>query len=231
MRVFERAIRRSGIPIRYSSGFNPHADMVFGLPLQVGVTADAECLDIGLIGECGSAWVMDVINTQLPPGLIINDCVIKKVKDNAMAQITHAKYIMGVDSRSEIPDNDIKKSVCEMLSEAVNLFNMPGTRVVTKKTKKATCEVDIAPLIKSIAARGRDIVMTVSAGSKDNVKPDMVLDALNDVYFDNEEYNGGDPDARKNRFYRTSLHRTGIYIERGGVLLSPLGETIINNSV
>ncbi|HRS21141.1 MAG TPA: TIGR03936 family radical SAM-associated protein, partial [Clostridia bacterium] len=30
MRVFQRALRRTGIPISYSSGFNPHMEISFG---------------------------------------------------------------------------------------------------------------------------------------------------------------------------------------------------------
>ena len=48
MRAFSRAFRRARIPIAYTKGFNPHAIMVFGLPLQVGVTSESEYLDISL---------------------------------------------------------------------------------------------------------------------------------------------------------------------------------------
>jgi radical SAM-linked protein len=41
MKAFERALRRAGLPIGYSKGFNPHPLMVFGLPLSVGMTSQA----------------------------------------------------------------------------------------------------------------------------------------------------------------------------------------------
>ena len=46
MRYFQKAVRRSGLPIKYSQGFNPHQLMVFAQPLGVGVTSDGEYMDI-----------------------------------------------------------------------------------------------------------------------------------------------------------------------------------------
>ena len=36
MRAMQRALRRSGLPIRYSNGFNPHIRLSFAAPLSVG---------------------------------------------------------------------------------------------------------------------------------------------------------------------------------------------------
>ena len=46
MRYFQKAVRRSELPIKYSQGFNPHQLMVFAQPLGVGVTSDGEYMDI-----------------------------------------------------------------------------------------------------------------------------------------------------------------------------------------
>ena len=48
MRYFQKAIRRSGLPIKYSEGFNPHQIMSFAAPLGVGITSDGEYMDIEL---------------------------------------------------------------------------------------------------------------------------------------------------------------------------------------
>ena len=45
-RAVSRIIKRSGIPIRYTEGFNPHQKMVFALPLSVGSESECELLDI-----------------------------------------------------------------------------------------------------------------------------------------------------------------------------------------
>ena len=45
MRLFQRAVRRAGLPIGYSHGFNPHQLMSFGNPLSLGMTSIGEYCD------------------------------------------------------------------------------------------------------------------------------------------------------------------------------------------
>ena len=46
MRYFQKAIRRAGIDICYSSGFSPHQVMSFAAPLGVGLESNGEYMDI-----------------------------------------------------------------------------------------------------------------------------------------------------------------------------------------
>src|SRR4030042_1136628 len=52
MRLWERALRRAGLPLAYSEGFTPHPQIALAAPLLVGVTSDAELMDVSL-----SRWV------------------------------------------------------------------------------------------------------------------------------------------------------------------------------
>ena len=56
-RLINRALVRAGIPIWYTKGFNPHAKMVFALPLPVGVESVCEYLDVKIDKEIGRAHV------------------------------------------------------------------------------------------------------------------------------------------------------------------------------
>jgi len=44
-RMWERALRRSGLPLAWSEGFSPHLLLSFGLALPTGCESDAEYLD------------------------------------------------------------------------------------------------------------------------------------------------------------------------------------------
>ena len=46
LRTMERAVIRSGIPIAFSEGFNPHMKIAFDAALGVGVTADPLYLEM-----------------------------------------------------------------------------------------------------------------------------------------------------------------------------------------
>lgn len=46
LRYFQKLMRRAGIDITYSEGFNPHQKMSFAAPLGVGVAGQGEYVDI-----------------------------------------------------------------------------------------------------------------------------------------------------------------------------------------
>jgi len=50
-RMWERALRRSALPVAWSAGFSPHPLLSFGLALPTGCESDAEYLDVALADE------------------------------------------------------------------------------------------------------------------------------------------------------------------------------------
>lgn len=48
MRFFQKALRRAGIDVAYSTGFSPHQIMSFASPLGVGMCSYGEYMDIEL---------------------------------------------------------------------------------------------------------------------------------------------------------------------------------------
>ena len=72
MDVFERAIRASGLPARYSEGFNPHMKLSMGPALPLGLESLHEVFDIEAIGPF---WedAADRIAQKLPAGIGVLD--------------------------------------------------------------------------------------------------------------------------------------------------------------
>src|SRR6476661_1404274 len=70
-RMWERAIRRVGLPVSYSEGFSPRAKLHFGLALSTGHESIAEYLDIDLDREA-SADAADAADADIQalPGLL-----------------------------------------------------------------------------------------------------------------------------------------------------------------
>ena len=229
MRVFARALRRTSIPVAYSEGFNPHAEMVFGLPLQVGVTSSAECLDIKVCRHVDPEEAAAELSSQLPAGLAVLNARERMGKRNIMASITHAAYAMEVGYAngrdggvSEGGGNESRVSEGRResaLVDAVRAFMLAPEFVIAKETKSGMRDTDIRPLVNSLEAQGSSLRMVVRAGSASNLKPDLVLEALNRIA------------APPNVFYRTSLHRVALYIERDGALTDPLDDCSTPNGV
>ena len=239
VRTFGRSLRRADIPMKYSEGFNPHAKMVFGLPMQVGVVGEAECLDIETEDGVEADRARCEINACLPAGLNVSRARRLYADENVMSIISHASYEMTLgwacgDLTVEEPrDADIEAS----LKEAVSAFLLPGPRPVDKAAdatargdggrRKGTRgtngnivkTMDLAPLVRSAGVSGNILAMTVTAGSVNNVKPDMVLQAINGL-------RGGE-----NGFVRKKLRRKALYVERDGVLYKPADDVICGVSV
>jgi radical SAM-linked protein len=68
MDLFERAIRASGLPARYSEGFNPHMKLSMGPALPLGLESLHEVFDIEAIGPF-SEDAADRIAQKLPAGI------------------------------------------------------------------------------------------------------------------------------------------------------------------
>ncbi|NLT29258.1 MAG: DUF2344 domain-containing protein [Propionibacterium sp.] len=70
-RAFDRALRRAGVPMAYSSGFNPHPRVSFANAAPTGAATEAEYLEIGTSRVCDPARVQEALNAALPTGLSV----------------------------------------------------------------------------------------------------------------------------------------------------------------
>lgn len=66
MRLFERACRRAGLPLRFSQGFNPRPMVHLPVPHVVGVGGEDEPLLLELTSAAEPAALAAALNAQLP---------------------------------------------------------------------------------------------------------------------------------------------------------------------
>lgn len=71
MRTFQRAIRRAGLPIAYSQGFNPHMKISWGNALKVGAVSLGEYAELQIDGWIRPHEAMAKLNAFFPKGLEI----------------------------------------------------------------------------------------------------------------------------------------------------------------
>jgi radical SAM-linked protein len=72
-RAFERALRRAGVPMAYSSGFSPHPRISYANASPTGAASEAEYCEIGLAQACDPERVAAALDAALPPGLDVVD--------------------------------------------------------------------------------------------------------------------------------------------------------------
>ncbi len=73
MRLFERALARARVPVRYSEGFNPGQKLSLPLPRAVGVASEADLLVVELTEPKPPAEVAEALGPQMPAGLRLLD--------------------------------------------------------------------------------------------------------------------------------------------------------------
>ncbi|MBR4965176.1 MAG: TIGR03936 family radical SAM-associated protein, partial [Lachnospiraceae bacterium] len=98
MRYFQKAIRRSGIAICYTTGFSPHQIMSFAAPLGVGLESEGEYFDIEVESVTSSEEMITALNEQMAEGIVIEG--IRMLPDsvkNAMASIQAASYLVSFE--------------------------------------------------------------------------------------------------------------------------------------
>lgn len=69
MRLFERALARARLPVKFSEGFNPRPRLSLPLPRPVGVAGSAELLIIELTEPAETEAFRERLERQLPSGL------------------------------------------------------------------------------------------------------------------------------------------------------------------
>jgi len=67
VRLIERALRRSGLPVSFTGGFHPLPRVQFALALPLGAEAQGEWLDLELAEWQDPGWVRERLQAQLPP--------------------------------------------------------------------------------------------------------------------------------------------------------------------
>lgn len=170
MRFFQKVMRRADIPIAFTGGFSPHMIMSFANPLGVGVTSDGEYFDIELTADIDMKLAVERMNQVVVEGIeIVNMVPISDdKKQTGMSIVAAADYLSSL--KSGIFPEDWKE-------KAGQFMNQP-TISILKKTKKSEKEVDIKPMIYKFEVRDESVYMQVATGSVENLKPELVMQAL-----------------------------------------------------
>ena len=176
-RTMQRALRRSGLPIGYSNGFNPHIVMTFASALSSGIPGDAEILDVTLsAGACDvkEEECMIAMNRVLPPALQVSRVrLVEERFPKASAALEQAEYSITLHG------GDAEKIVA-----SIENFLQEEEIMAVRKTKRSETMVNIRPMIHLLEAQydaqeNRAYMKArVSFVEAATLKPDVLLGAL-----------------------------------------------------
>lgn len=171
LRTFVRGLRRAEIPVKYSEGFNPHAILTFAIALGVGVTSECEIVDIALTEEMDTKDFISRVNSSMPDGGI--EIISAEYTDGKAPEFTKAEYEIKIENSKTFD-----------VSELENALKNPI--IVEKKSKRQTKEVDLSEHIfgyeiTDVKENTFALSITVSAGNRFNIKPQLLIDGLKSV--------------------------------------------------
>ncbi len=155
-----RAIRRAGIEVDYSKGFNPSPKIAFGPPLGVGVAGLREYFDIEVFPGVPLKSLADRLNAALSAGVRVDDAAPVVQKEPSLQEFV-SRYAYEV----ECPDPGV-----------IGDFMEKGEVLVERKKGL----VDIRPMVEEAEAAGPGKVRLVL---RDNGEKKVRLDEITMALF------------------------------------------------
>lgn len=199
-RFFQRALNRTGLPIAFSQGFNPHPLLSFGSALALGWTSDYEIIDVKLSVPMGRKRTEEAMRAALPEDLPVLEVRLVDDKHPApMAMVRASDYEITI-----LGDN------AQKVIDASDEFLAREQVMAMRKTKSGEKEVDIRPLAYSIFKTETGLSVRLKLTEKDTLKPDLLVRTLAEIAGVEEP--------------KTKIHRVQLLGEDANGKLKPLME-------
>lgn len=188
MRTMTRALKRSGLPVWYTQGFNPHLYSTFPLPIALGYESLCESVDIRLTQPVEMDEVVRRFGGALPPGL--------RAKRAAPPEMDASLIAWG---DYQVTLRYLEADPAVMADKLEVLLRQPEIQVI-KRTKKGDKLLDIRPMAELLGAEVKEnalvLELRLASGNTTNINPTLFLKAFYD-------WSGLEPDGV--RIVRTKI--------------------------
>jgi len=181
MRVFARALRRTGLAFSMTKGYNPHIRFSLPLPLPVGEEGLNELGEIRVEGPVEAAEFSERLNVELPEGLVVESAAV----------LTHPGKARPVEAIYEIavPREDARR-----VKAALEGVLAGDVLVATRRRRSGVRTRNIRPFIKDIRWVGDRTMMHIGLTGEGSTGPAEVIALCTD-----------DRTARRLRIVRTTV--------------------------
>ena len=193
LRLWQRALNRAGIGLAYSEGFNPHPRMSLAAPLALGITSQAELMDIVLDKWSSPHAFTTAITRQLPPGIeVLQVAGIAMTLPSLQSQVAFSEYYVKI--RTNQTRDEIEASIASLLDkDTLPWQHRRDTGPHRYDLRKLIDHLWVTDLQDSQVTIG----MKLRCDSGGSGRPEQVALAL------------GFPD------YPTSIHRAKLFLKTG----------------
>lgn len=166
--LFERAFVRSGLPMAYTQGFNPHPVISIPLPRSVGVESDVErvCVKIEVPdGSLPETISISDLNRQLPKGCEILETIVYPRKK--AFTVKKVQYVF------QLASNDIQEHIQACQKQLLAGQAILVERCLVKKRKKKV--VDISQFLERLDIQDGQISVLCRVMQEGTVRIDEMM--------------------------------------------------------
>jgi len=192
MRLWSRALRRAGLPVAYSEGFSPHPKISLAAPLPIGVTSEAELMDITLWKPVSPHFAMKSLVPRLPRGI---DLV--EIEEASLAGASLQSQVRYAEYRVVVETADTEAKIGSAIEELLQADTLPWQHMRDTGPR----QYDLRPLVSDVWLLDHNgpyatLGMRLRCDSQGTGRPEQVSVAL------------GFPT------YPVSIHRTALVLAR-----------------
>ncbi len=172
-RTMQRVLRRSGLPVRYSQGFNPHTLLSFAAPLSVGMEGDEELMDVALESPVSESEFSSRMTSALPESIPL--VAVRTIPDE------HPKLMAMLNSTAYEATCPLSYEAAAMLESVPSILQIHELMAM-RKTKSGEHLQNIRPMLFSLSANrdSHDVVfsMHVQTNEQGTLKPSLLMETL-----------------------------------------------------
>lgn len=196
-RTAMRALRRSGLPVAYSEGFNPHILLSFASALAVGLKSNGEYFEVRLTHEVESEQALIAMQDSFPEGMCpVFAGRLADDEKKLMAAVEYARYDL-------LTSPETARQLLALRDEE--------SIVLHSQRKGKISEREVRPLLREIDKIPDGVTLLLKAGSTDNVNIFDLIETLRN---------------KGNVSGAIEILRQELYTQRDGVIL-PLSELCV----
>ena len=164
MRMFDRALRRAGLPLAYSAGYNPRPQISFPTALALGIESAEEIFEVELVRWTAPRRARERLEKELPEGIGIVS--VLSVPHAQKAEVAQADFVIdGV-----LPFEDM----CGLIRAFMDKSEAPVVRAGGSRTKS----VNVRKFVETVRVDSSRMFMTLRIGPGGAARPEEVVAAI-----------------------------------------------------
>jgi radical SAM-linked protein len=169
LRCLERGLRRAGLPVARTQGFNPRFRIVFPLALGLGIEGRREVLDLELTEPLDPSEVLARLASASPEGLDFLEA--ESVPPHRAPRVVAASYLL------ELPEEGpYRASTTSAVTELLACTSRPFVR----RRPDRTVEIDLRPFVLDAAfdAASGLLQFRLKVTPEGSARPEEIVEAL-----------------------------------------------------